>query len=306
METIKTTTAENYGGASHSVVPESHQFTLDQIPSLSGKVAVVTGGSEGIGYGCTHSLLLHGIAKLFILFVSKEVNDGVVSAVREEMGEETAQKVNWLQCDMSDWKTVKETADKISSSTDRIDILINNAARGIMTYQLTDHGVDRHMALNHVGHVVLTSCLLPKLKHTASLGDTVRIVNLASNAHQATPSDTQFASLSELNRDLGPNGQYGRSSEDIHEPDPPSGYAMSVAMKPFKKDQFMGCVSAMFAATATTKSGEYICPPTVSESGNNLVQDEELGERLMELTREAVKEETYEDSAGMVCPFEDY
>ena len=43
-------------------------------------------------------------------------------------------------------KKVKQTADKIASSTDRIDILINNAARGIMTYQLTDYGVDRHVS----------------------------------------------------------------------------------------------------------------------------------------------------------------
>ena len=44
-----------------------------------------------------------------------------------------------------------------------------------------------------------------------------------------------------------------QSQEDIHEPFPVLGYGMSVGMKPFKKDQFMRCVSAMFAATKTER-----------------------------------------------------
>lgn len=127
------------------------------------------------------------------------------------MGADAARKVTWFKCDMANWPSVAKTAKKIAESTDRIDILINNAARGIMTYQLTDYGVDRHMAVNHMGHVILTSHLLPVLKKTAENGNTVRIVMLGSNAHQFTPSDTKFASLDEMNRDLGPNGQYGRS-----------------------------------------------------------------------------------------------
>ncbi|KAL9105286.1 MAG: hypothetical protein Q9187_008740, partial [Circinaria calcarea] len=272
-----------------------------------------------------------------------DVVDGAVNSLKEEMGNEAAQKVTWLQCDLSDWKQTKEVANKIASSTDRIDILINNAGRGIMTAQLTDQGVDRHMALNHMGHDVLTSHLLPLLKKTSEKGDLVRIVNLSSNAHQNAPSDTRFESLDEINKDVGPNGQYGRSklagllyarylakhltpqypnllanathpglvdtkqsNFDIHEPYPLAGYAVSVGMKPFKKDQFEGCVSTMYAATKTTKSGEYICPPAVPEPGSALAQDSELAERLMKLTREVVKEKTYEDSAAKGCPFKDY
>ena len=127
-------------------MPDSQKFSLDDTPSLKGKVAVITGGSEGIGYGASHTFLSHGLEKLFILSVSKEVIDGSIDAIKQEMGEEVAKKVTWLQCDISNWKQVKETADKIAKSTDRIDILVNNAARGIMTYQLTDYGVDRHVS----------------------------------------------------------------------------------------------------------------------------------------------------------------
>ena len=198
------------------------------------------------------------------------------------------------------------------------------------------------MALNHMGHVILTSHLLRLLKESAS-SSIVRIVNLGSNSHQQTPSDAKFASLDELNQDLGPMPQYGRSklasilysrylakhltashpnilinathpgvvntkmsTEDIHEPYPLGGYAMSVGLAPLKKNIFQGCVSTVFAATKTTKSGQYICPPAVPESGSDLSQDEELGERLMKLTREVIKEKTYQDSAAKGCPFRDY
>ena len=199
------------------------------------------------------------------------------------------------------------------------------------------------MAVNHMAHVILTSHLLPIMKKTASNGNTVRISSQASNLHESTSSDTKFESLDELNRDLGPNGLYGRSKlavilytrylnrhltsshpnilvnathpgivdtkmsrEDIHEPYPLGGYAMSVLMAPLKKNIMQGCVSTVFAATTTTKSGEYICPPAVPESGSAMSQDEQLGETLMKLTREIVKEKTYEDSAAKGCPLKDY
>ena len=92
------------------------------------------------------------------------------------MGEDKASRVEWLKCDLADWEQTGKTALEIAQKTDRIDILINNAARGIMTYQLAKNGVDLHMASNHFGHVVLTSHLLPLLKSTAEKGDKVRIV----------------------------------------------------------------------------------------------------------------------------------
>lgn len=141
--------------------------------------------------------------------MSEEVKDGAVEDVRTKLGTDYADRIIWFQCDMGELPSVTEVAKKVRQQTDRLDILCLNAARGIMTYQVA-HGIDRHMLVNHVGHVTLTSHLLPLLKETSSKG-TVRIQIQASNAHQASPSDTKFASIDELNTDLGPNGQYGRS-----------------------------------------------------------------------------------------------
>lgn len=156
------------------------------------------------------------------------------------------------------------------------------------------------------------------------------------------PKDTKFASIAEMNQDLGPNPLYGRSklavllyarylakelksshpnilinathpgfvetrqsTEHIHEAYPLGGYGMSVVMNPIKKDKMMGAVSTMFAATKTEKSGEYICPPAIPEPGSELSRNEALGEQLMKFTREIVREKTYEDSAAKGCPFRD-
>lgn len=346
MQAAKNTIAENLGKIvpnAHKLAPEDSQFSLEEVPDLSGKVAVVTGGSEGIGYGCTHTLLSHNIEKLFIISMSKDIAEDAIKAIKEEMGEDKANRVEWLQCDLSDWEATSKTAFQISDKTDHLDILINNAARGIMTRQLSKDGVDLHMAINHIGHVILTSHLLPLLKSTAEQGNKVRLVQLGSNLHENAPKETQFESLEELNKDYGPQPQYGRSklaailyakyldrhlhsrypnilsnavhagivetrqsAEHIHEAYPLGGYAMSVGLAPFKKTQFEGAVSAMFAATKTEGSGEYICPPAIVEKGSEKANDVELGERLMDLTWKVVREKTRRESADKGCPFKEF
>ena len=50
-----------------------------------------------------------------------------------------------------------------------------------------------------------------------------------------------------------------------------------------------------YAATATTKSGEYICPPADPESGSALAEDDDLAEQMMKLTGEIIKEKIGSD-----------
>lgn len=172
---------------------------------------MVTGGSEGIGYALCYTLLQHNIAKLYLLSVSETIAENARRAWAQDLGPGIAAKTVWIQCDLGNWNRVQAAAQQITRSTDRVDILVNNAGRGVMTYQLTEYGVDRHMAVKYMGHVILTSHLLPLMKRTAAQGFTVRIVNLASNLHERVPKDIKFETLADLNQDLGPNSQYGRS-----------------------------------------------------------------------------------------------
>lgn len=206
---MQNTLAENFGGPFTKLGTTS--FDLDSCPDLTNKVGVITGGSEGIGFGVAHTLLKHNIARLYILSLRPEVIEGAKASIAQELGQEKADRIIWKQCDLSDWIQTKKVAEEITSDTDRLDILVNNTGRGIMSAQLTDYGVDKHMAINHMGHVVLTNYLLPVMKKTALQGNTVRISNQSSNLHQGAPKGTRFESLEEINSDEGPNGQYGRS-----------------------------------------------------------------------------------------------
>lgn len=85
------------------------------------------------------------------------------------------------------------------------------------------------------------------------------------------------------------------SKNDIHEPYPLLGYGMSVLAEPFKKDQFEGARSTLYAVTKTEGSGDYICPPAAFEEGSELSRDEQLGEQLMKLTHEVIREKTGTD-----------
>lgn len=80
---------------------------------------------------------------------------------------------------------------------------------------------------------------------------------------------------------------------------------MAVGMEPFKKDQFEGATSAIYAATVVEGSGQYICPPAIVEEGTELSRSEELAENLMALTRRVVRDKTRELSADKGCPFDD-
>ncbi|CAE6364078.1 unnamed protein product [Rhizoctonia solani] len=325
MQALKNTIAENTGvPGAHQLAKPEHQFTLDGVPDLTGKIAIVTGGSEGIGLASATTLLKHGISKVFILSPSPEHAGEALQFFEKELGAPVADRATWVPCDLSDWSQTHSVANLLASQIDRLDILLNIAGRGIMTTQRNEHDIDLHMALNHFGHVVLTSTLLPLLKKTAESGSTVRIVNAGSNLHENAPKETRFADIAELNKDFGPNGQYGRSklaailyarylarhlstshprilvnafhpgfvvtrqsTEHIHEPYPVLGWGNN-ALYPLKKDIWDGSVSVMYVGTKTERTGEYICPPAIPEPGSDLARDESLGEQLMELTKQVL------------------
>lgn len=97
IDTIRNTLAENFGGVAHNLATDENKLCLDQVPDKTGKVAVITGGSEGIDYGYSHTLLNHNISKLFILSLSQEVVDGAAKVVAEELGQKAADKMRWFR-----------------------------------------------------------------------------------------------------------------------------------------------------------------------------------------------------------------
>jgi NAD(P)-dependent dehydrogenase (short-subunit alcohol dehydrogenase family) len=89
---------------------------------------------------------------------------------------------------------VKRVGAEIAAAEPRIDVLINNAGGLFATRQVTEDGLERTFALNHMGYFVLTLCLRERLVAAAP----ARIVNTASNAHLRETLD--FADLQFANR----------------------------------------------------------------------------------------------------------
>ncbi|SNX82178.1 related to retinol dehydrogenase 14 [Melanopsichium pennsylvanicum] len=336
MQNIKHTIAENLGvaptlsGDPHKLAEPQHRFDLEQVGDLSEKVALVTGGSEGIGFGCTHTLLKANISKVFVLSLSEKIITQAKDAFAqdEQLPQNASDRVVWKQCDLTDWKAVQKVGREITNETERLDIFIANAAKGIMSFALDRNGIDSHMSINHLGHVVLIDALLPLLDKTTQKFQTkARVVSLSSNLAAQTPKEVDFTGEADFKSDIGPQSLYARTKlanllfsrylnrkytqanghSDvifnachpgivetrqtnvwIHEPFPILGYGMNL-LNPIKKDIFQGCVSAIYCATQPTKGGNFVCPPAIPEEGPEKSRDEEMQDRLVRLSKQVIE-----------------
>jgi len=192
-------------------------WSASKIPSLTGRVAVVTGGNEGIAAAFITELFKHDIAKVIIASNDTARHKDAVEHFSKEAGKDVSSKVIFHEMDLGDYSAVKKVVEQIKKETDRLDILNCSAAIGMYTTDVptntTDkkHALDRHFACNNVGHAILTQGLLPLIKETAKKTGDARIVIMASNLHFSASSDVKFASVDELNTSLGPTLQYNRS-----------------------------------------------------------------------------------------------
>ncbi|THH20252.1 hypothetical protein EW146_g1098 [Bondarzewia mesenterica] len=177
------------------------------IPDLNGKVAVVTGANTGIGYHTAEQLAIHG-AKVYLACRTESKALAAISRMEKDTPTlKGADRVIWLPLDLSSIHSAKKAAEEILAKETRLDILVNNAGRLAEDYVLSEDGIEQTVAVNHIGHFVLTTTLLPLLKATARLpGADVRIVIVSSIAYK-TPGQTKFDSLEDFNAVQGKSGK---------------------------------------------------------------------------------------------------
>ena len=152
-------------------------WTTRDIPDLSGKTVVVTGGNSGLGFESAKALAHRG-ADVILACRSSERGE---SARGEILAHVANAKVHAMTLDLQDLASVASFAAKFSEDFARLDILMNNA--GIMNtpYGLTKDGFESQLGTNHLGHFALTGHLLDLLKSTADS----RVVTVSSSAHRA-------------------------------------------------------------------------------------------------------------------------
>ena len=128
---------------------------------LSGKCALVTGGSKGLGKAMARGFAEAG-ADVFISSRSAEE----LQAAAAEIGEGLNVKVEWMVADMADRAQVKALAEESQKRLGKIDILVNNA--GINNPQaideITDDVWDRNVEVDLTSVMALTRALVPAMK----------------------------------------------------------------------------------------------------------------------------------------------
>ena len=152
-------------------------WNINDMPDQTGRIAVVTGATSGLGTWCARGLAARGAE--------------VILAVRNtKKGEATARslhkhfplaKLTVMQLDLSSLASIWHFALRASDTLPRIDMLINNAGLGLQPQRIeTEDGFEQQFGVNFLGHFALTARLVPSLLRAPA----PRVVTVASIAHR--------------------------------------------------------------------------------------------------------------------------
>ena len=156
--------------------------------SIAGKVAVVTGGSRGIGHMIATGFLQNG-ARTYIS--SRKL--GELKAAEQELSEYG--DCIAIQSDLSSMEGVQAFAREIRQREDSVDILVNNAGAswGAPLDEYPESGWDKVMNLNVKSLFFLTQQLLPALRASGTPEDPARVINISSINGLANPGMPTYA-----------------------------------------------------------------------------------------------------------------
>ena len=149
---------------------------MNNLFSLEGKIALVTGGSRGIGEMIAAGFLANG-AKVYISSRKAEVCDETANRLQEQYGGECIS----LPADLSNLNGIESLVNSLPDG-EKLDILVNNAGAswGEPIDEYSEKGWDKVMDTNVKGVFFLTQKLLPLLRSSATAEDPSRVINIGS------------------------------------------------------------------------------------------------------------------------------
>ena len=177
------------------------KWQSSDVGDLTGKSAVVTGASSGIGVETARVLAAHG-ARVVMAVRNEAKGEQVRQALTRN---EPSLKLEVRTLDLADLKSVESFVAGVQKDFKQLDILVNNAGVMIPPFGLTKDGFETQMGTNHLGHFALTARLYPLLKKA----DAAHIVNTSSIAHKQ--GKLNFDDLQWQNRKYDPWKAYGDS-----------------------------------------------------------------------------------------------
>ncbi|XP_041638191.1 dehydrogenase/reductase SDR family member on chromosome X isoform X2 [Cheilinus undulatus] len=165
----------------------NRSFKLPVLPKQNGRVAIVTGGTRGMGFETARHLARLG---MHVFIVGNERAEGAeaVKKIHEDGGEG---KAEYIYVDLTSLKSVRQFAQKFKERGLPLHLLVNNAGTMLVPELQTEDGFEFHFGLNYLGHFLLTNLLLDILKRSGKPGRCSRIVNMSSATHYAGIINTE-------------------------------------------------------------------------------------------------------------------
>jgi NAD(P)-dependent dehydrogenase (short-subunit alcohol dehydrogenase family) len=161
--------------------PQSPTFTGDSLPSLEGKVFLVTGGTNGVGLKLVKLLYAKG-GTIYIPCRSPTKASQSIKTL-ERIYPDSVGVLRSLHLDLNDLASVASCASAFLAQECRLDVLWNNAGVSYAPHdELTVQGYEPHIGINCLGPFLLTKLLLPVLRKTANIAPpaSTRVVFIGS------------------------------------------------------------------------------------------------------------------------------
>lgn len=151
-------------------------FTLKNAPSQKGKLAIVTGANDGVGFETSLGLLSKE-AKLIMACRNPEKANNAIIKLKKAFPKA---EIEFIQLDLSKLSSVKSFVKEFKQKFNKLDILINNAGIMVPPFSKTEDGFESQMAVNYFAHFLLTGLLMNELE----AADKARVISLSSIAHK--------------------------------------------------------------------------------------------------------------------------
>jgi len=165
----------------------TEKWTTDNIPNLTGRIAIVTGANSGIGFETAKALATKG-AEVVLACRNLEKAELAAKEIRSMVRKA---KLEIIRLDLAGLASVRKFAETFKDRYQTLDLLINNAGIMIPPFTKTADGFEVQFGANHLGHFALTGLLMDVILATPH----ARIVNVSSSAHRMGTGTIDFDNL---------------------------------------------------------------------------------------------------------------
>lgn len=155
-----------------------HDTTTDEVLEgidLSGKLALVTGASTGLGAETARALASRG-AQVVMTARNMPRGEEVAQQIRESTGNDA---VEVEELELGSMSSIRAFAGRFLAKHEALDILINNAGVMACPFEKTRDGFEMQFGTNHIGHFLMTCLIAPALLKASP----ARVVALSSRGH---------------------------------------------------------------------------------------------------------------------------